>query len=108
MRTKWLCLLVMGLMLGWLSPCFGQFEMDASLLPSAYYESAAQKIKVGETTEDGLRALLGNPQNTMQAGQDKTFCFGQLPKAADGVQKYVMEITLSSGKVSKINTNIPK
>ncbi len=105
MRTKWLWWLAIGLLLGWVTPCFAQFEDDMQLQPSAYYESAAQKIKVGETTEDGVRGLLGNPQNSRPAGQDKTFCYGPLPGEAD---KYAMEVTISGGKVSKVTTNIPK
>ena len=108
MRTKWLWIPALALLLGWLTPCLAQFEpetMQKGLLPSAFYESAAQKIKVGETTEQGVRSLLGNPHDTKMAGPDKTFCYGPLPGAAE---KYAMEITLSSGKVSKINTNIPK
>ncbi len=111
MRTKWLWLLVVGLMAGWLSPCFAQFEpetMEQGLLPTAYYESAAQKIKVGETTEADVRGLLGNPHNTIPAGPDKKFCFGPLPKSAGEAEKYAMEITINSGKVSKVTTNLPK
>ncbi len=111
MRTKWLWLLAMGILLGWLTPCSAQFEpetMEQGLLPSAHYESAAQKIKVGETTEADVRGQLGNPHDTRAAGAEKTFCYGPLPKAEGGAQKYAMEITINAGKVSKVTKNIQK
>jgi hypothetical protein len=111
MRTKWLCLVALGLVVGWLSPCFGQFEIDtmkSGLLPSEYYESAAQQIKVGETSEDQVVKLLGNPSHSIQGGQDKQVGYGPLPKSQGEAARYAIEITLNSGKVSKVTTNIPK
>jgi hypothetical protein len=111
MRTKWLWLLTLGLVVGWLSPCLAQFEpetMKSGLLPSAYYESAVQQIKVGETSEAQVIKILGQPQHSAQGGQDKQFHYGPLPGAQGETVRYAVEITINSGKVSKVTTNIPQ